>query len=138
MEALSAHDWPGNVRELENAIERACAMCENGLLRAVDLPPQVAAKAGSADDESPVSLPALPAETAVPGRSAGEPAQASPELAAPLGKIGPLKDFVRDQEVAYISRILAQTEGNKEEAARILGVSLATLYRKLAEEPEAE
>jgi two-component system, NtrC family, response regulator AtoC len=138
MEALSAHDWPGNVRELENAIERACAMCENGLLRAVDLPPQVAAKAGSADDESPVSLPALPAETAVPGRSAAAaPAPASPEL-VPLGKIGPLKDFVRDQEVAYISRILAQTEGNKEEAARILGVSLATLYRKLAEEPEAE
>jgi DNA-binding NtrC family response regulator len=108
------------------------------LLRAVDLPPQVAAKAGSADDESPVSLPALPAETVVPGRSAAAaPAPASPEL-VPLGKIGPLKDFVRDQEVAYISRILAQTEGNKEEAARILGVSLATLYRKLAEEPEAE
>ncbi len=83
-------------------------------------------------------MPALPAETAVPGRSVGAPAAASPELAAPLSKVGPLKDFVRDQEVAYISRILAQTEGNKEEAARILGVSLATLYRKLAEEPEAE
>src|ERR1700723_2924114 len=28
LDVLSAHDWPGNVRELENAIERACALCE--------------------------------------------------------------------------------------------------------------
>jgi transcriptional regulator with PAS, ATPase and Fis domain len=42
---------------------------------------------------------------------------------------------MREQEVTYINRILAQNGGDKEEAARILGVSLATLYRKLAEEP---
>src|SRR5213082_710859 len=39
MEVLVAHHWPGNVRELENAIERACALCEDGVIRVTDLPP---------------------------------------------------------------------------------------------------
>jgi len=137
MDAFSAHDWPGNVRELENAIERACAMCENGLITVSDLPPQLAAKATGVADDSPVTLPALPAETALPGRPVAEAATAPASTTPQFNRLGPLKDFIRDQEVAYINRILAQTEGNKEEAARVLGVSLATLYRKLAEEPAA-
>src|SRR5213592_1152860 len=39
MEVLVAHHWPGNVRELENAIERACALCEEAVIRVNDLPP---------------------------------------------------------------------------------------------------
>ena len=46
----------------------------------------------------------------------------------------PLKDFLRSQEVNYLNRVLAYTNGNKEKAAELLGVSLATLYRKLAGE----
>src|SRR6476619_7477958 len=41
LEALCAHDWPGNVRELENAIERACALAEENVIQAGDLPPQL-------------------------------------------------------------------------------------------------
>ena len=41
---------------------------------------------------------------------------------------------MRDQELAYINRALAQAGGDKEKAAQGLGVSLATLYRRLAEE----
>ena len=137
MDAFSAHDWPGNVRELENAIERACAMCENGLIKASDLPPLLSAKAVGSEDETPVSLPALPSETAVPSRPTAEAPTGTSSAPQQYNKLGPLKDFVRDQEVAYINRILAQTQGDKEEAARVLGVSLATLYRKLAEEPVA-
>src|SRR5437762_7113011 len=33
LDSLNAHDWPGNVRELENAIERACALCEDHVIR---------------------------------------------------------------------------------------------------------
>src|SRR6266542_3354308 len=39
MDVLGAHQWPGNVRELENAIERACALCEDSVIRVTDLPP---------------------------------------------------------------------------------------------------
>jgi DNA-binding NtrC family response regulator len=48
--------------------------------------------------------------------------------------LGVLKDFLREQEVNYLNRALAFTGGNKEKAAELLGVSLATLYRKLAGE----
>ncbi|MGZ4967485.1 MAG: helix-turn-helix domain-containing protein, partial [Chthoniobacterales bacterium] len=47
--------------------------------------------------------------------------------------IASLKDFLHDQEAAYLNRALAQTGGDKESAAQLLGVSVATLYRKLAE-----
>ena len=53
---------------------------------------------------------------------------------SPLNQpVGQLKDFLRDQESAYITRAVAQAGGDKEQAAKALGVSLATLYRKLAE-----
>jgi transcriptional regulator with PAS, ATPase and Fis domain len=46
--------------------------------------------------------------------------------------VEPLKDFLRDQELVYLNRALAQAGGDKEKAASLLGISLATLYRKLA------
>src|SRR5436190_22250220 len=48
-----------------------------------------------------------------------------------------LKTFLRDQEVAYLNRALEQSGGDKEKAALLLGISLATLYRKLAGEGES-
>src|SRR5205814_10435840 len=41
IEILSHYDYPGNVRELENAIERACALCENETILPADLPPNI-------------------------------------------------------------------------------------------------
>ena len=51
--------------------------------------------------------------------------------------VGSLKTFLRDQESSYLHRALAQAGGDKEKAAELLGISLATLYRKLAEVEEA-
>ena len=45
----------------------------------------------------------------------------------------PLKDFIRGQEMNYLNRVLTFTGGNKEKAAELLGISLATLYRKLSD-----
>ena len=66
----------------------------------------------------PVSLPGRPQQLS-PG---------SPQT------IVPLKDFIHDQEAAYLNTVLGQTGGDKEKAAQLLGVSMATLYRKLAGE----
>jgi transcriptional regulator with GAF, ATPase, and Fis domain len=35
--ALESYAWPGNVRELRNALERACILCEGGLITAEHL-----------------------------------------------------------------------------------------------------
>ena len=41
VDLLSRYDYPGNVRELENAIERACALCEEHLIMPSDLPQKI-------------------------------------------------------------------------------------------------
>ena len=102
MERLTRYDWPGNVRELQNAIERAFALSNAPEIRLEDLPPAV------------LEVP--------PEASA---ADASPEdpLAEPL----PLEDL----EKVNIANALRRSGGNKNEAARILGIDRQRLYRKI-------
>ena len=139
LDSLNAHDWPGNVRELENAIERACALCEDHVIRVSDLPP--ALQKYARPDISEVAIEVSPAPSAtVEGLAVGrasEPASAadhstSPASAAPVSPVTSLKNFIRDQELAHLNRALACADGNQEKAADLLGISVATLYRKLA------
>jgi len=136
MEVFGGYDWPGNVRELENAIERGCALCEGGTIKVADLPPAMQRDVPSDGVEEVVEMPeadppAMQGNLAAPTGFQPNSAQAA---AQPLG---PLKDFLRAQEVNYVNRALAQTGGDKEKAAQLLGVSVATLYRKLAEDDVA-
>ena len=41
MNVMKAYRWPGNVRELQNAVERAFALCDNGVFLLKDLPERV-------------------------------------------------------------------------------------------------
>jgi DNA-binding NtrC family response regulator len=103
MERLVGYSWPGNVRELENAIERACALSDGGVIRASDLPPHMLHESGGL-----------------------ERAQDSE------WRVGQqLDDFVRNQERKYIEMTLKFNEGSRERTASMLGISIATLYRKL-------
>jgi DNA-binding NtrC family response regulator len=101
MNALLSYEWPGNVRELENCIERALALGNREIIDLPDLPPTLRAHAGLAPP-----LTALP--TAV---------LASTDL--------------EDIERVTIERVFQQVNGDKVAAGRLLGISRATLYRKL-------
>jgi transcriptional regulator with PAS, ATPase and Fis domain len=103
IEALQGYDWPGNVRELENAIERASALCDGDLIRVKDLPPQL-----------------------LEGSSASGKSR---DGAMPVGK--KLDAFIHDQERRFIEETIKHSAGNREKAAKILGISMATLYRKI-------
>jgi two-component system response regulator AtoC len=144
MEVLFSHDWPGNVRELENAIERACTLCESNIIQVHDLPPGLHRYANKSSSDTVIETrPGAPPQSLVVlseslyplGLSDAKqnfpnsnlPASAAPEA------IGSLKTFLRDQELAYLNRALTQSGGDKEKAAELLGISLATLYRKLSE-----
>ncbi|MDD5351155.1 MAG: sigma-54 dependent transcriptional regulator [Chthoniobacteraceae bacterium] len=104
LEALSNYPWPGNVRELENAVERACALCEDAVIRVDDLPAQV-----SGQPENPAAV------------DGGK---------LPVGQT--LDSFVRDLERRFIEETIRSNDGSRDRAAKMLGISMATLYRKLA------
>jgi DNA-binding NtrC family response regulator len=103
MERLVRYSWPGNVRELENAIERACALSDGGVIRTLDLPPHVLYEPGVFEK--------------------------SPDSEWRVGQ--QLDDFVRNQERKYIEMTLKFNQGSREKTASMLGISVATLYRKL-------
>jgi DNA-binding NtrC family response regulator len=139
MTALCAYEWPGNVRELQNVIERACTLCEGDVIQFGDLPQAVQqqAPADAAAASAPLGsarLAPLPADAVYPLLGSDEPNGQAAQTGGAMRELEPLKDFIREQEQAYIHRALAQTGGDKEKAAELLGISLATLYRKLAEE----
>ncbi len=143
MDLLSAHDWPGNVRELENAIERAATLCEGDVIQAADLPRNVAAGAKNSDNADATLtaiLPSVPETALYPLNSNNGPATSNPNSAGPvsLAQTVSLKNYLREQEQAYLNKVMQQCEGDKEKAALVLGVSLATLYRKLSGEDTKE
>jgi DNA-binding NtrC family response regulator len=105
MQALLAYDWPGNVRELENCLERAVALGDQRIIEVNDLPPAIA----GAELQSPVL--------------------ASREFAAPPADLRATD--LEDIERATIERVFFQVNGDKAQAGRMLGISRATLYRKL-------
>jgi DNA-binding NtrC family response regulator len=104
IDILSHYGYPGNVRELENAIERACALCENNIILPADLPPHIVSEA------------------------LGEKAEQA-RATMPVGQ--KLDEFIQQQERAYIEATLQHCRGARDKAATILGISMATLYRKV-------
>jgi two-component system response regulator AtoC len=101
MKSLLQYDWPGNVRELENCMERAVALGDHQILDVDDLPPAIAAESQGADN-------------------------APPQSAAELSTTD-LEDIERNT----IERVFQQVKGDKVLAGKMLGISRATLYRKL-------
>ena len=147
MSVMKVYRWPGNVRELQNALERACALCDGGAVLLKDLPERVLeAVAGVSATpqliESPSAgvrsigareIPESVIDPMLVEKAAG--AAAWSRGLAPMQ----LKEFLHRQEVDYIEQVIESAGGDKEKAAQMLGISMATLYRKLATpSPEAE
>jgi len=101
MKCLRAYDWPGNVRELENCIERAVALGDQQMIDVGDLPPGIQSLSASGD--------CLARGFAPPSDSTD----------------------LEDIERVTIERVFEQVNGDKTLAGQLLGISRATLYRKL-------
>ena len=120
MKALMQYEWPGNVRELENCVERAVALGNGQIIDLSDLPPAIAAISG-------VSRPGA-SGTAGPSGAIG-PTDA-PDGFPAFPQVASTTDL-EDIERATIQRVFEQVKGDKALAGRMLGISRATLYRKL-------
>ncbi len=124
LEHLAAQDWPGNIRELRNALEQAALMTDDLLLEAAHFAP-------AERQAAPVlALPLRPA-AAQAVAPASAPAPAPAPVPVPAG-IVPLPQAIAELEARSIREALAATGGNKLAASRLLGISRATLYEKLA------
>ena len=110
LQLLAAYRWPGNVRELEHVVERACVLCSDDTITTGNLPEEVRSGGRVA--------------AATPGGGAG----AETVTAADTPRIAPVS---QESEKAHILGIIAQTDGNKAKAARLLGIDRSTLYRKM-------
>ncbi len=106
LQLLTNYSWPGNVGELQNAIERACTFAEDDRIRPVDLPPKITQKIEITDEENEKLKHQLPIGTK-------------------------LSDYIKKQEKIFIQETLKYNEGSREKTASMLGVSIATLYRKM-------
>jgi len=109
LRTMMRHDWPGNVRELENSVERACALSSGPVLHLGDLPTQLQQQGLEARRTAAV---------------AGEPTQqgSAPEVTT-------LADLERQAILGAIRTL----NGDKLQAAKLLGIGKTTLYRKLKE-----
>jgi len=101
MKSLLQYEWPGNVRELENCVARAVTLGDRQVIDVVDLPPAIRSEGGDSVHRPPIENSAL-STTAL-----------------------------AEMERMTILKVFEQANGDKALAGRMLGISRATLYRKL-------
>jgi two-component system, NtrC family, response regulator AtoC len=101
MKSLLQYEWPGNVRELENCVARAVTLGDRQVIDVADLPPAIRSEGGESSQRLPVETSSL-STTAL-----------------------------AEMERMTILKVFEQANGDKALAGRMLGISRATLYRKL-------
>jgi two-component system response regulator AtoC len=103
MKLLMRYEWPGNVRELENCLCRAVTLGDRKTI-----------------DESDLS-PAL-----LHGNGVSKTDSAMPEVDDATSTVA-----LDELERLTIQRVFEKVGGDKTKAGELLGISRATLYRKL-------
>jgi len=101
MKSLLQYEWPGNVRELENCVARAITLGDRQVIDVADLPPAIRTENSDTTPRSSLDNNSL-STTAL-----------------------------AEMERMTILKVFEQANGDKALAGRMLGISRATLYRKL-------
>jgi two-component system nitrogen regulation response regulator GlnG len=124
--ALELYRWPGNVRELENVLHRAHVVAKGDAILLSDLPVEV----------SSPSVVKPEAATAAPSGPAAEPAAGDVvALARALfrwAREDRTRKLIPAVERELVIEALKETKGNQVQAARLLGITRATLRKRIA------
>ena len=121
---LENHGWPGNVRELENVLQRAVVVAKGDAILQADLPQELFSGGGS--------------KFKVPSSKPGETVGAEPETLNSV--IRQLFTWARHEsklklipavERELIVQALLETKGNQVQAAKLLGITRATLRKRV-------
>jgi two-component system nitrogen regulation response regulator GlnG len=145
--ALCAYPWPGNVRELENTVYRSGVVAQGETVLLKDLPREIG---GSSSGGSMVPWPgaAKPVEAAAAAKTENVPSGAvTPPISPPAAQTASLPEtydvlyrlvratgengILEKIEGAMIERALKETDGNHAKAAELLGMTRATLKKRV-------
>ena len=123
IKALEKYHWPGNVRELENAIRHAHVMARGDAILMGDLPREISGQGVAA------------ATAPAPGTTEETPLHEAAALARQLFQIAkrdPGLRVIPAVERELVIQALKETDNNQVRAAKLLGITRATLRKRVA------
>jgi two-component system nitrogen regulation response regulator GlnG len=120
IKALEQYHWPGNVRELENVIRRALVVAKGDAILMSDLPMEMAGAASPVSTSASASAP-LPATGAEAGMTD----------VVMLARKDPKLRLIPAVERELVIQALKETSGNQVQAAKLLGITRATLRKRI-------
>ena len=115
--ALEYYPWPGNVRELENVIQRALVVAKGDVILLPDLPPEILG-------HKPLAATGPKAAAAI---DAADLARALFQWARRDPKLKVIPAVERE----LVVEALKETKGNQVQAAKLLGITRATLRKRV-------
>jgi len=127
LRALEKYHWPGNVRELENAVRRAHVMAKSDAILLSDLPPEITNYVGLGMGASVGSTPA----TGAPGEVNGTDAAALARQLYQWARRDPKLKVIPAVERELVIQALKETNNNQVHAAKLLGITRATLRKRI-------
>ncbi|MGF1656921.1 MAG: sigma-54-dependent transcriptional regulator [Verrucomicrobiales bacterium] len=143
VQVLERHAWPGNVRELENTLQRACVLATTDFLLPKDLPLSSAAVAEDggesktnerelAASENGSALEPTPSPIVVPVQDVqGLTPEKAIDYLLDVACADPDAELLPWVEQRFTLLAMRRTKGNQIRAAKLLGVSRATLRKRL-------
>jgi two-component system nitrogen regulation response regulator GlnG len=123
IKALEKYHWPGNVRELENAIRRAHVMAKSDAILLSDLPPEISGGSSTGATFS--------SGTGIAGEAVGTDAAALARQLFQWAKRDPKLKIIPAVERELVIQALKETNDNQVHAAKLLGITRATLRKRI-------
>ncbi len=122
VKALEKFHWPGNVRELENILRRAHVIAKSEAILPADLPAEITGQSGAS---------ALVATPASAGEAAASDAAGLARQLFQIAKRNPKLKVIPTVERELVIEALKETQNNQVQAAKLLGITRATLRKRI-------
>jgi len=127
IKALEGYHWPGNVRELENIVRRALVVAKGDAILLSDLPTEIIGQSPTANNAAPQSSTAT---TIAADGGVTDVVSLTRKLFQWARKDPKLK-LIPAVERELVLQALKETSGNQVQAAKLLGITRATLRKRI-------